>query len=144
MDNKMDDRNTVRAPTVAVSVGSDMERQRIGAQTFGLSREHAGLRRLQRWVAINGALKLSHSQAAEIASLEPHYFSVTFHQFVGRSFLEWRRRCRAEVAVYLIMCSELSMNEIANLVGYRDRRSLERAVKSLTGRRPSSFRVLAV
>lgn len=73
-----------------------------GAHTFRLSRKHPGLNRLQQWVASNGALKLTLEQAAEIAALEAHYFSVAFHRHVGQSFLEWRRKYRAEVAVHLI------------------------------------------
>ena len=106
----------------------------LGKFIFRLSRKHAALHRLQRWVAANGALKLTLQQAAEIAALEPHYFSAVFHQHVGQSFLEWRRKYRVEVAVHLINEEVFSIGYIATLVGYRDRRSLERAIAALTGK----------
>lgn len=115
--------------------------ERAESQSFRLLRTHAGLRRLQCWVAANGSLTLSLRQAAKVASLEPHYFSVVFHQVVGQTFLEWRRACRVEVAVRLIRSGKFNMSEISALVGYRDRRSFERAVKDHTGMRPSFFRV---
>ena len=116
------------------------EHQAPLSRTFRISIAHAGLRRLQRWVAVKGAVTLSLKEAAEIASLEPHYFSVLFHRSVGKSFLEWRRRYRAEAAVRLIKSCDLSVSQAASLVGYRDRRSLERALKAITGRAPSSFK----
>jgi transcriptional regulator GlxA family with amidase domain len=121
----------------------DRGRVAMEGQSFRLSRTHAGLRRLQLWVATNGCLTLSLRQAAQIASLEPHYFSVVFHRVVGKSFQEWRRSCRVEVALRLIKSGEVNMSEIATLVGYRDRRSFERAVKDHTGSKPSSFRIRA-
>ena len=112
----------------------------IGKYIFRLSRKHAALHRLQRWVAVNGALKLTLQQAAEIAALEPHYFSAAFHQHVGQSFLEWRREYRAKVAVHLINKGIFSIDYIGTLVGYRDRRSLERAIAAFTGRTAAYFK----
>lgn len=96
-----------------------------GRQTLRLSGKHPALNRLQRWIAANEALKLTLRQAAEIASLEPHYFSAVFRRHVGQSFLEWRRDHRAEVAIRLIKNGGSSMSEIVTMVGYKDRRSLE-------------------
>ena len=112
----------------------------FGKYTFRLSREHAALHRLQRWVAVNGAFKLTLQQAAEIAALEPHYFSAAFHRHVGQSFLEWRRKYRAKVAVHLINNGDFSISYIVTLVGYRDRLSLERAIAALTGRTAAYFK----
>lgn len=127
----------------AASVGLD-ERGASGARlepcpTFEFSGVHNGLRRLQLWVAINGALHLTLRQAAQIACLEPHYLSRAFRRRVGQTFLEWTREYRISRAVLAIESRRYSIDEVTRLVGYRDRRSLERVVKSVTGKTPAAL-----
>lgn len=107
--------------------------------TFEFSGVHNGLRRLQLWVAVNGALHLSLRQAAQIACLEPHYLSRVFRRRVGRTFLEWTRGYRIIWAVRAIESGQHSIDEVAKLIGYQDRRSLERAVKAVTGKTPAAL-----
>lgn len=101
---------------------------------------HAALRRLQHWVANASPTGLTRKQAASIASREPHYLSYLFRREMGKTFLRWRREHRTSVAIAALEEGKLSINEIVKLVGYRSRRSLERAVKEATGRTVGSFK----
>ena len=101
---------------------------------------HAALRRLQQWAANTSPTGLTRKQAASIASREPHYLSYLFRREMGKTFLNWRREHRTSVAIAALKEGKLSIDEIVRLVGYRSRRSLERAVKEATGRTAGSFR----
>lgn len=108
--------------------------------TFELSEPHEGLLRLRRWITTYGGVRLTRNRAAAIACVEPHYFSALFHEFTGITFLRWRRDHRAACAVKVIASGICSIRGAMDLVGYQDRRSLERAVKRATGRTPAAFR----
>lgn len=110
-----------------------------GYPTFTFSGVHMGLRRLRLWVAAHGALQLTLKDAAEIACLEPHYLSRAFRRRVGQTFLEWTREYRLAWAIRAIKSWQYSIDEVSRLVGYRDRRSLERAVRAYTGETPATL-----
>lgn len=101
---------------------------------------HSALQRLQRWAASTSPTRLTRKQAASIASSEPHYLSYLFRRELGKTFVNWRREYRTSVAIAALQEGKYSINEIVQLVGYKSRRSLERAVKAATGRTAGSFK----
>lgn len=107
--------------------------------TFELLGMHKGLKRLREWVAENGALYLTLKDAAEVACLEPHYLSRAFRRHVGQTFLQWTRDYRIIHAVRAIESGLYPIDRVVKLVGYRDRRSLERAIKRATGITPAAL-----
>jgi two-component system, response regulator YesN len=105
--------------------------------TFEFRGRNKGLQRLSRWIALHSALRLTLKEAAAIACLEPHYFSRAFHRHVGETFLEWRLRYRVAYAIDAIENGRVPINRIPELVGYHNRRSIERVVKRVTGVTPA-------
>lgn len=101
---------------------------------------HSALQRLQQWAASTPPTRLTRNQAASIASSEPHYLSYLFRRELGKTFVNWRREHRTSVALAALEEGKYSIDEIVSLVGYRSRRSLERAVKEATGRTAGSFK----
>lgn len=101
---------------------------------------HAALQRLQQWAVNTPPTRLTREQAASIASREPHYLSYLFRREMGKTFVNWRREYRTSVAIAALEEGKRSIDEIVKLVGYRSRRSLERAVKEATGRTAGSFK----
>lgn len=101
---------------------------------------HEGLMRLNLWVAKHGALDLTLKQAAQIACLEPHYFSGKFHEYIGVSFKEWRSQHRISWAVQAICFGQSPLSEIVQCAGYRNRRAFEKSVKRYTGTTPGRLR----
>lgn len=101
---------------------------------------HSALQRLQQWAASTPPTRLTRNQAASIASSEPHYLSYLFRRELGKTFVNWRREHRTSVALAALEEGKYSIDEIVSLVGYRSRRSLERAVKAATGRTAGSFK----
>ena len=77
--------------------------------------------------------------AAAIACVEPHHFSALFRRSTGLTFLEWRRKHRIACAVRAMESGQYTIHEVVSLVGYRDRRSLERAIRDATGQTPAAL-----
>jgi len=71
---------------------------------------------------------------------EPHYLSYLFRRELGKTFVNWRREHRTSLAIAALREGKYSINEIVQLVGYKSRRSLERAVKEATGRTAATFK----
>lgn len=137
MDTKSDRfKESSSGPTESDALGV-AARKRSGTSNPEI---HAALRRLQQWAANTSPTGLTRQQAASIASREPHYLSYLFRREMGKTFVSWRREYRTSVAIAALEEGERSIDEIVKLVGYRSRRSLERAVKEATGRTAGSFK----
>jgi two-component system response regulator YesN len=92
---------------------------------------HPALLRLRNWIAVNDPIRLTMREAADLACVELHYFSAIFRKHTGRSFIEWRRSIRIARAARLMSGGLLTVQQVVHAVGYKDRRSLERALKQL-------------
>jgi len=92
------------------------------------------------WVETHGLARLTLEHAAAVAGVEPHYFSSLFRKKVGVTFSAWRLRQRVSVAQTLLRKDVHSIAQIAEAVGYKDSRSLERASKTLSGLTPATFK----
>jgi transcriptional regulator GlxA family with amidase domain len=101
---------------------------------------HPALLRLRSGINGNDLLRLSMRQAAQLACVELHYFSVLFRKHTGRSFGAWRRSIRIARAAHLMAGGTLTVQQVAHAVGYKDRRSLERALKQLRNMTPGALR----
>lgn len=120
------------------SAGNPLKRSRHPKITLVF--QHDGLVRLKEWITRNDPLTLTQRQAAEIASLERHYFSTVFHECVGETFVKWRRRQRIKQALRTLKEGRSSVSQVASLVGYSQRRSLERGMKALAGETPGAYK----
>ena len=120
--------------------GTGTPQRRSRHPNINLMVEHDGLVRLKKWIARNDPLTLTLRQAAEIASLERHYFSTVFHECVGETFVKWRRRQRITQALRRLKMGRSSVAQVANLVGYSERRSLERGMKAIAGETPGAYK----
>lgn len=127
------------APDVRASEASDPSS--LEPKSSSVRVAHPGILRLQRWVESNGAaaLTLRLAEAAQIARLEPHYFSTVFRRHVGIGFRTWRRRLRASQAAHALAGGGRSIISVTAEVGYAERRSLERAIRAVHGVTPHHF-----
>jgi two-component system response regulator YesN len=90
----------------------------------------------------HGTAGLSLWRAAEIACLEPKYFSAYFREKVGLTFSAWRRRVRVAHAQTLIRAADADMEEVASAAGFGSVRTFERAFQRCVGQTPGAFRDL--
>lgn len=101
---------------------------------------HPALLRLRSWMTANDPIRLTMQEAAGLACVELHYFSAIFRKHTGRTFIEWRRSIRIARAAHLIVGGTLTVQQVAQAVGYKDRRSLERALRQLRNMSPGALR----
>ena len=94
---------------------------------------------LRKWIRESGTAELSLEKVARISGLEPHYLSQVLHAHFGLTFSAWRRRYRTSVALVEMYWADKKLNDIIRIRGYQYRRSLERAIKRMTGMTPTKL-----
>ena len=81
-------------------------------------------------------------EASEFASYSPFHFSRVFKQLVGYGFHEYVDRCRTELAVELLVSTDLPVDHIATQAGFGTTQGLRESVREYLGFVPSEFRSL--
>ncbi len=76
--------------------------------------------------------------AAQV-NLSESYFSIYFKDKTGINFRDYILKARINYAKTLLKSKEVSISEIAYLIGYQDYRSFSRAFKNETGMTPSEY-----
>ncbi|MBY0097232.1 response regulator [Mesobacillus maritimus] len=79
-------------------------------------------------------------EVAEAVNLSPQYFSKTFKERSGCSFIDYLTELRVEHAKELIRSMQKSVKEVCFHVGYKDPNYFSRVFKKYTGVTPSDFR----
>lgn len=81
-------------------------------------------------------------EASDMASYSPFHFSRVFKQLVGYGFHEYVDRCRTELAVSLLVSSDLAVDHVATQSGFGTTQGLRESVRDYLGLVPSEFRSL--
>src|SRR5437879_2133236 len=97
------------------------------------------LRKVAVYVQSNLPRRISLKDAADVACLEPKYFSLFFSRKVGVGFGTWLRERRVEAAAELIRDCDDSLLRVAARVGFGSFRSFERAFAESIGIRPGEY-----
>jgi AraC-like DNA-binding protein len=98
------------------------------------------MERVMAAIASNLRQRVSRTDAARLAHLEPGYFSKRFRKATGSSFAAWSAFIRTRAAEQLLAASDLSIQAVALAVGYQDLTTFERNFRKLTGRTPRAYR----
>ena len=99
------------------------------------------LRKLRRYVEEHYEDEISLGSAAEVACLEPRYFSHYFHSKVGICFSDWLSRFRVSKAMELMGTKDDLVLDIALDVGFGSLRTFERAFRKQTSLTPLQFKL---
>ena len=70
------------------------------------------------------------------------YFSTLFKKETGQNFMDYLTELRISKAKELLCGEELSVQDVAEQVGYRDLKYFSRLFKKLTGVSPSDYKKL--
>jgi len=92
------------------------------------------------FIQINIASPLKVRQLAAQANLNTDYFSRLFHKYTGKSPLNYIIDQRVERAQYLIITTNISYGEIAELTGFDNPQYFSRIFKKITGLSPREYR----
>lgn len=79
-------------------------------------------------------------QAADEAGYSPFHFSRVFKAMVGYGFHEYVDRCRTEVAVDMLVSTDLPVDIVASTCGYGTTQGLRESVREYLGLVPSELR----
>ncbi len=79
-------------------------------------------------------------EVAEVVNLSPQYFSKTFKERAGCSFIDYLTELRVRKAKELIRTNQKSVKEVCFHVGYKDPNYFSRVFKKYTGFSPSDYR----
>ncbi len=83
---------------------------------------------------------LTLTSVADMVFLNPRYLSTIFKRHVGKGFKEYVQEVRMENAKALLRNGELSVREVAELVGFDDSHYFSRIFSRWTGIHPSVYR----
>lgn len=79
-------------------------------------------------------------RAAELAKLNTSHFSELFHREIGLSFRAYVERIRIDYAKNLLVDTRMQISQIADVIGYRDIGTFERAFKRQESMGPRAYR----
>lgn len=83
---------------------------------------------------------ISLSQIGELVFMNPYYFSVYFKKNTGKNFKNYLREVRMEKALKLLMESDITTQELAKAVGYKDYKAFVGKFREAYGESPVSYR----
>ncbi|UQZ82242.1 Transcriptional activator NphR [Paenibacillus konkukensis] len=97
--------------------------------------------RVKQYIELNYAdPELSLGKLSEYFELNPRYLSKLFKEEAGEKFIDYMLKVRLEEASRLLLATELSVQEIAERVGYLHVISFHRAFKNMFGLPPGDYR----
>jgi YesN/AraC family two-component response regulator len=132
----------VDKPMDPIDMGHKMEKF-FGQKRIEHRHENSGRSPIQRIIRLlekNYEKNLTLEDAASVASLSPKYVSRLFKQETHKNFSEYRIHLRIEEAKKMLKRSSLSINEIAEKIGYENAESFMKVFKKVTGCTPSQYR----
>lgn len=106
-------------------------RKTFGAQTIKIA---------QKYIEKKYQHKLSLEEVARAVHLTPHYFSRLFKKETGYSFVEYLTQIRLNKAKLLLCDPSVTINDIAEKIGYPDANYFSRVFKKVEGLSPSEYR----
>lgn len=100
----------------------------------------ASIREALQYVNDNLSQQISLKDVASAVHLNPSYFSVLFKEQTRLTFSEYLTRKRLQTAKKLLLTTNLSIEEIAEKVGYQTAKYFIRLFKEYEGITPSKYR----
>jgi two-component system response regulator YesN len=94
-----------------------------------------------RYIRDNYMKQITLDDAARSVFLSPFYLSHTFKDELGITFIEYLTRVRMEEAMKLLVDKSLSMQAIAEAVGYDDASYFSKVFKKNAGVTPNKYRM---
>jgi AraC-like DNA-binding protein len=105
-----------------------------------LARQDRSTRRAITFMNEHLSERLTLKLVARAAGFAPDYFSRIFKREEGKNFEDYLRALRIERARQLLATTDLSVEHVGSLSGFRDRRYFYRVFKRATGTTPQMYR----
>jgi len=98
------------------------------------------LKVVKRYIERNWYNRVQLSNAAKLIKVSPKYLSKVFKEKTGMSFNDFRLSAKIEQSKKFLETTEMSVDLIAEKLGYLNTESFIRAFKKITGLTPAAFR----
>ena len=79
---------------------------------------------------------------SNVVGFNATYFSALFKKETGQNFMDYLTELRISKAKTLLCRDDLSVQDVAELVGYRELKYFSRLFKKITGVSPSDYKKL--
>lgn len=110
------------------------------AFSFRTVKHAVALRKAEKFIRENFMGRPTLTEAAAQAGLSPAYFSSVFKEELGESFSEYVNRLRVELAIELLLGSDMSLAEVAGSCGFDDQSWFSKVFRLHTGMSPGRYR----
>lgn len=100
------------------------------------------IRDAKKYIENHIAEKITLEDISEIVQLNPVYFSVLFKKETGNNFSAYLVTVRMEVAKTLLRTTNLTIEAIADKVGYKDTKHFSQLFAKIVGVKPAQYRKL--
>jgi len=100
------------------------------------------VRKTVNYIKEHYASRLSLEEIAQGMRVTPEYVSHLFTKEIGKSFSNYVREFRINIAKELIMDSGLKMYEVGEMVGYTDPKYFHKMFKEVTGFSPKEYLIM--
>ncbi|WP_339238312.1 ABC transporter substrate-binding protein [Paenibacillus sp. FSL R5-0517] len=108
--------------------------------THSAPEDHSWLDNVLRHIHQMYTHSLTREQLARDANVSPEHFSREFKKHTGLTFVEYVTRLRIRMAQEHLLIANPTLQEIAQLTGYRDTFYLSRKFKQMVGSAPTHYR----
>jgi AraC-like DNA-binding protein len=112
----------------------------LAVQRPAPARHERGTRRALEFVGEHLAEPLSLAQVAKVAGFAPNYFAALLKRDEGITFARYVQRLRIERAKQMLSDTNLGVEQIQRLSGFRTRGHFHRSFKAQVGKTPAEFR----
>lgn len=112
----------------------------INSQDLRPSYENSTIERVIDYIEENISQAMTLSMFAQIAHMNPFYFSTFFKKHTSVSPMQYVLRARINRAIELLRETDKTILEVALLCGFNNTANFNKAFKKITGRTPSEFR----
>jgi len=100
---------------------------------------HSIIHEMKNYIRENYTKNLKLKNIAQMFSMNPVYLGQLFHKSTGMKFTDYINSLRIEEAKNILLKSDMSIQEIAQAVGFRDARYFAMKFKAATNQTPSAF-----
>ncbi len=114
--------------------------ERVLADRKGNTGLPGKMERVKRFLKNNCGKKVSLKDAAGEVCLSPKYLSRIFKEKIGTGFTDYRLKIKTQTAKRLLDTASVSVQEVADRLGYKNLESFVRIFKKITGHTPTAYR----
>jgi AraC-like DNA-binding protein len=95
---------------------------------------------VKKYIEDNFNQELTLNELANLVFVSPYHLAHVFKEEVGLPPIQYLIQCRIEEAKRLLMDSNLSVREIASIIGYENANYFNLLFKKMTGKPPGKYR----